>query len=468
MTFIGREHELAKLEQLYAANTSKLVVVYGRRRIGKSALIEQFMKNKNALHFEGLEGASTKEQLAQLIYDLSEQVNDPILKEIKPSTWQPILDYLTKVFSQSKTKTILFLDEFQWLSINQSKLVSLIKKIWDTQWSKQNVMLILCGSVCSFMTSRVISSKALYGRVHWECNLMPLNAAESYALLRKKRHTDEVMLYLLTLGGIPKYLCEIDLKKSFDQNINTLVFTKDGFLLNDYEKVFYSQFREYQTYETIVQCLKEQPLSLNEIAENLKLPSGGGLKSYLTNLEKASFITRFSPYNKTNNTKLIKYKLSDPYLRFYFKYIEPHKRLISQNRSRSLFTELVKPHWYAWLGFAFENYCLMNAMELARLMGFESAVTQWGPYFERGDTGFQIDLIFLRNDKVATLCEIKFYDSPISVEVVREVERKCQLLSLPHGTTLEKALISRVGPDASLQKLNYFDHYVTVEDFFKP
>ena len=284
MSFIGREYELAKLEELYKANTSKLVVVYGRRRIGKSALIEQFIKNKNCLHFEGIEGASTKGQLSQLIHDLSNQAHDPLLKEVKLNTWHPILDYFTKLFSQQKGKTILFLDEFQWLSVNQSNLVSLIKKAWDNHWSKQNIMLILCGSVCSFMTSRVISSKALYGRIHWECNLPPLNAIESYTLLGKRRSTDEAMLYLLTLGGIPKYLNELDKKKSFEQNINALLFNKDGFLFNDYEKIFYSQFREYQTYETIVKHLKDKPTTLSEISDKLNLISGGGLKYYLISI----------------------------------------------------------------------------------------------------------------------------------------------------------------------------------------
>lgn len=465
--FIGRTQELTQLKRLYDAKTSKLVVIYGRRRIGKSTLIEHFMASKDHLHFEGLEGGSTKDQLTQFLYDLSEQVGDPLLKEVKPTSWLPVLDYLTKLFARKKSKTIIFMDEFQWLSVNQNKLVSLIKKVWDIHWSKQNVMLILCGSVCSFMTARVISSKALYGRIHWECCLPPLDAIDAYALLRKKRNPDEVMLYLLTIGGIPKYLNEVALNRSFDQNINALLFTEGGSLVNDYEKVFYSQFREYQTYESIVRLLKNQPLTLAEIAEKLKQSSGGGLKSYLQNLEKASFITSFTPFDKLHDSKLKKYKLTDPYLRFYFKYIEPNRKLIAHNRSRALFTELVKPHWSAWLGYAFENYCLMNAMQLATVMGFESQVTHWGPYFRRGDEGFQIDLIYLRSDKVATLCEMKFHDAPVSVAVVQEVERKCKLLKLPQGVTLEKALISRCGPDAALRSLQYFDHAVEVVDLFK-
>ncbi len=466
MKFIGRDQELYSLNQMYKIKESKLAVLYGRRRVGKSCLVTHFMQDKKHLYFEGLEQGRTKAQIAQFVFDLSKQVNDEILKQVKLDSWEPILDYLTKFFSQSKEKYILFLDEFQWLAANQSRLVSLLKKYWDQQWSKQNVMVILCGSVCSYMTKRVISSKALYGRIHWELCLQPLDPIESYHLLGAKRNRDEVLQYLQILGGIPKYLKEVDTRKSFDQNINSLLFTKNGILVNDYSKIFYSQFKEYHTYETIVRYLKDQPRTLDEIASKLKISSGGGMKSYLENLEKALFLTSYIPYNKKPNSKIKKYKLTDEYLRFYFKYVEPHIKLISVNRTRNLFEQLVKPVWNAWLGFAFENYCLKNAMYLAKIMGFESHVVQWGPYFQRGDEGFQIDLIYLRNDKVVTLCEIKYSEKEVPIAVVHEVKKKCALIEVPRGYTLETALISRFGPEKALRELDYFHHYVEAVDFF--
>lgn len=467
MKFIGRKQELYDLTELYKAKESKLAVLYGRRRVGKSCLVSHFMQDKKHLHFEGLEQGRTKAQLTQFVFDLSKQVNDELLKQVKLDSWEPILDYLTKLFSQSQEKYILFLDEFQWLAANQSKLVSILKKYWDQHWSKQNVMLILCGSVCSYMTKRVISSKALYGRIHWELCLQSLNPIESHQLLNEKRNTDEVFKYLQILGGIPKYLKEIDTKKSFDKNINSLLFTKSGVLVNDYSKIFYSQFKEYRTYENIVRYLKDQPKTLDEIALKLKIPSGGGVKVYLENLEKALFVTSYIPYNKKPNSKLKKYKLTDEYLRFYFKYVEPHIKLISTNRTRNLFAQLVKPVWNSWLGFSFENFCLKNAMYLAKIMGFEDHVVQWGPYFKRADQGFQIDLIYLRNDRVVTLCEIKYYEGEVPVTVVHEVKKKCALIDVPRGYTLEKALISRFGPEKALRELDYFHHYVEEADFFK-
>src|SRR5262249_46622921 len=160
--------------QLYNDRGGKLAVIYGRRRVGKTRLVEKFMAGKTFLRFEGLEHTRTKDQISHFVADLSKQLNDPILERAKIDSWDVVFDYLTTVFSKSKSKYIIFFDEFQWLAANQTRLVSILKKYWDQQWSKQDVFLILCGSVCSYMIKRVIASKALYGRINWELCLQPL------------------------------------------------------------------------------------------------------------------------------------------------------------------------------------------------------------------------------------------------------------------------------------------------------
>lgn len=467
MRFVGRTLEQEELESLYRAPDAKLVVVYGRRRIGKSTLIEKFIQNKPHLSLEGLEKVRTKGQLHQATHHLAEHIADPLLRNATFEDWASLFDYLTHYFSNSPKKQVLFLDEFQWLAVNQSKLVSIIKSYWDRHWSKQNVMLILCGSVSSYMVKRVIRSKALYGRINWELCLQPLAPNEIAQLLDHKRSQDEILLYSMILGGIPKYLKEIDPHKSFEQNMNRLFFMRNSLFSEEYHRIFFSQFKEHKIYESIIQALRSAPLSQEEIAKATSLSSGGGLKSYLNNLERSAFITHYVPYNKAMNSKLIKYKLTDEYLRFYFKYIIPHLKLIQTNSKHNLFTQLVKPHWQPWLGFAFENFCLKNAMYLAEKMGFAHHVLQWGPLFHQGDTQFQVDLIYERQDNVITVCELKYYNKPISVSVVHEVERKCALIQLPRGYTMEKALITRFGIDDALKTLNYFHHVLTIDDFFK-
>lgn len=466
MQFIGRDAELKDLNELYQSNNSSLIVIYGRRRIGKTTLVEKFIAKKPHLRFEGLEQGGTQAQLSQVVYDFGKQINNPLLSQVKIEAWAPLLDHLTKIFSQSKEKYILFLDEFQWLAANQSKLVSLIKKYWDQCWSKQKVMLILCGSVCAYMIKNVVGSKALYGRITQEMCLEGLSPIEIYQLLEGKCSIDEILQYSIVLGGIPQYLKELNPHQSLDQNINRLFLTKNGSLVNDYQGIFFSQFKKPHIYEKIVRYLQGSPKSLQEIATKLKMTSSGGVKLYLANLEKALFITSYTPYDKTGKTKLIKYKLTDEYLRFYYKYVEPNRQLILANQHKNLFAQLVKPVWQTWLSCAFENFCLRHAWFLADLMGFQDELIQWGPYFHRQDIGFQIDLLYLRKNKIITLCELKYQDAPISVQVVREVEKKAALITLPRGYVLEKALISRLGPDKSLKELGYFQHTIQQEDFF--
>ena len=153
---------------------------------------------------------------------------------------------------------------------------------------------------------------------------------------------------------------------------------------------------------------------------------------------------------------------------FILKYVVPHLKLIKNNTSRNLFSTIIKPLWQPWLGFAFENFCMKNAQYLADLMGFGDQALQWGPLFHQGDTTFQIDLVYLRHDNVITVCEIKYHSKPIGTDIIPEMERKCALITVPRGFTLEKALISRFGADPSLQASQYFHHCISIDNFFQP
>ena len=464
--FIGRKQELELLNKTFEKKGSQLAVIYGRRRVGKSALIREFSKKKRCLKFEGLEGERTKEQIENFTYDLQKQIQDPILKNVKFDNWQSVFDYLTGHIQKSDQKLILFFDEFPWMSASQGRLVSLLKKVWDNDWKPSGkVVLILCGSVASFMIDKVLKSNAMYGRVNLEICLKGLTPSEVRQLFKKGVSSQEVFKYMLIFGGIPKYLEEINPKQSFEQNIENLFFHSQALFLNEYDKVFYSQFREHQTYEKIALFLNQGPKTLKEIASHLKMPSGGGLKSYLENLEKALFISSYVPYDKNDNSKLKKYKLTDEYLRFYFKFIFPNKKTItSQAVSRKLFNQIVKEKWTSWLGFAFENFCLKHAAFLADKLGFRDQLKSYGPMFSRVDKGFQIDLLFNRFDNRVVLCEMKYYSQKVPASVIPEVEKKLALLDLPDGYSCQTVLVSQLGPDKALQASDYFDDFLNIED----
>lgn len=464
--FVGRTQELKQLQSLYRRPKSAIAVIYGRRRIGKSSLIEHFLNNKSHLKFQGLEGLRTPQQITHFVKDLAQQINDPILAKAHLTEWREVFDYLTTYLKKKKSKQVLFIDELQWLAAGQSELISLMQKYWDTEWKNLNILLILCGSVSSYMVKRVIQSTAFYGRINWSSALDALSPNESLKLLKSKRNYLEIFKYLLVLGGIPKYLENVNTNKSFEQNVEDLFFKKDSILLNEYENIFYSQFKEHTNYEKIVKSLEARSLSLDDVSKLLKLKSSGGVKSYLDNLEKALFITPYTPFNKGLDSKLKLYKLTDEYLRFYFKYIRSNQKLIQTYKGSNLFKHISQKNFDIWMGLAFENFCLKNAHVIAEKLGFADKVLSFGPFFKKGDHKFQCDLVFYRSDNTITLCELKYYSKPVSTKIIPEVQTKCNLLPIEKGYTLEKALITQLPPDQAVIDSEFFHHVLTVEDFF--
>lgn len=470
--FVGRKNELALLQRAYESTKSELVVLYGRRRIGKSCLIQKFSNKKQFFYgFEAIEGDNTKGQVKHFTHQLRQQVDDTILASVNFSDWNAAFTYISERIlnlngKDQQQKTILFFDELQWMASGRNKLISLLKYYWDTKWKERNVMLILCGSVATFMVKNVLRSKALYGRTTLEILLQGLLPAEAYQFLGRKRSLEEILQYLLVFGGVPKYLEQIDLNRSFKQNINALCFSNHAIMLNEPNRVFYNQFRGAGTYIKIITLLSKTMCTFNEISSKLTIASGGGLKLYLDNLEQAEMISSFIPYPKKIGSKFTKYALTDEFLIFFFKYIKPNIRRIRANVTKKLFETIAGDGFSRWMGFAFERFCLKHSDIIAGSMGFADDVVYAAPYFEKGDTGFQIDLLFNRADKVLTICEVKHHNNKIGSWIIPEMERKCSLFNVPRGYTLEKALISLYGPDDSLINSDYFHHSITMDDIF--
>ncbi|MBI4652310.1 AAA family ATPase [Candidatus Desantisbacteria bacterium] len=469
--FVGREQELKKLENAYKSSKGELFVIYGRRRIGKSMLVSHFGKDKHDfIKFEALENENTAAQIRHFSKTLAKYTKDPLLDSINFNKWDNVFTFITErliLHRKSDHKLTLFFDEVQWMASGRSELISIIKYYWDNHWKDNNVMLILCGSIASFMVRKIIKSKALYGRITGEILLKGLLPNEAALILRDKRSPAEILKYMLIFGGVPKYLEMINRSISFNLNINELCFSKDSILAKEMNKIFYSQFREPALYKRIAMLLNENNRSFGEIGKVLKVHSGGGLKSYLQNLEDAEIIKSYVPFDRDDSTKFRKYTLSDEYMIFYFKYVAPNLRIINESTSHQIFERLVKNSFDLWLGFAFERFCIKHAGYIAEKLGFGNEMLNAAPYFGREDNKFQIDLLFRRSDNIITLCEVKHYNREIETSIIPEVERKCKLIKIPRNYTLEKAIISLYGPDKSLLESGYFNYSLTLNDILR-
>lgn len=461
---LGRDEEIKTLNEDYEKNRSSIVVIFGRRRVGKSYLIKNYAIKKPALHFEALEKEKTSVQIMHFVKQLAKQTDDKILAKSRLDSWEEVFDYLTKYLANQKKKTILFFDEFQWMAAGQSKLVSLVKFYWDNQWKQHSVQLILCGSISSYMVQKVIKSKALYGRIDLEMCIQNLMPADAKLFFKNKINEKEVLDYLLLFGGIPKYLELLDPKYTFDENIQNLCFKKEAYFQTEYEKVFYSQFKKHKIHEKIVQFLANSgPLNLEEISKKTKIPSGGGLLRYLHELELAQFIQSYSPTIPPSK-KGRKYKLSDEFLIFYFKYILPSQKTLNISSSQNYFKSKVKPVWNSWKGIQFENFCRKNASVILGKLKINDEAINIGPYFEKNN--LQVDILIQTNQNRIYACECKYSNTQIDSDIFFEVENKMKILS-PKKQKLFKVLITNLEPNEKLTKAKYFDFVITLKDFLK-
>jgi AAA+ ATPase superfamily predicted ATPase len=472
--FTGRMSESKQLEECYLGQTNGLVVLYGRRRIGKSLLLQHFCRDKKSFIFEGLEGVKTIDQISLFINELQTQAKDFHVPNTKYTTWIQVFDLLTIYLQTSNNKIVIVFDEFQWMAQQKTILVSLIKKYFDNQWAHHNIMLILCGSISTFMVGKVIHSKALYGRVNLElqiCEFSPYEA-KSYLIRQRgavKLKEDEILKYLMILGGVPKYLSEIRTTGSFAKNIDRLCFQKSGFLFNEFEKIFYSQFREPRIYRTITEELSKKPLSLDEISKITKIRSGGGLKSYINNLILTGFVSENRVVSTNPNAKIVKYRIHDAFLNFYFKFMKTNRKILSNKNHSGYFQKNVETNYSAWLGLAFENFCIANSMQIANALGFEDELLNFGPLIYRDTPGVQVDLAFYRFKNILTICEIKYWNKPIGTEIISEVKKKIKLVQqkFPAKIRIEVVLISPFGITKDLDQVGFFNKILTIKDFFQ-
>lgn len=465
--FIGRTHELETLRRhLVDRSKAQLIVLYGRRRIGKSRLIrESLRRERRVLYFEGIEGERSPAQLKQFVHDLARQTGRVPLAA---RSWGEALTGLGELLSSGRW--VVVFDEFPWMAAGRTRLVAELKLHWD-RWSAENpqVALFLCGSVASFMTRHVVHSKALHNRKTLEMRLGPLSPRESGRFIARRGLREKAQLYMC-LGGIPKYLEQIDPKRSLEHNLNQLAFTADGFFIEEFETLFKEQFRSATVYEKIIEALAQGPGGAAELARRVGSVRGGGFQEQLRNLERAQFIKghhAFAP-GAGKRARTLRYKLADPFLAFYFRFIHHNREIIQRNRRENLLRAIAGPTIEQHYGYAWERLFEDALEELLPHMSLSLAdIVQMGPHFQRGSRrgeGLQIDWLIRRRDGVLTLIECKYTSRPIGPEVVDEVERKGRLLALPPELSLEYVLVSAAGVTPAVRRRGTFSHIISLQE----
>lgn len=481
--FVGRKREWDRLSEINSSSKSEIVVVYGRRRVGKTELIEQFFKNHRVWKFEGIQPDSkikknkTKEKEYQLSHCL-EWLGKYLEREHEYShvalrSWSQFFDLLLPHIKGSQI--VLYFEEVQWLANYQDEFMAELKVFWDNHFRHiRKFRLVFSGSSPSFIVGQFLSGSAMYNRSEHLIHLMPFDFSETKLYLKRVK-AREVMLATLCTGGVCEYLRQVKGKGSVFQNICRRSFVKDAFFLHEYHKIFVSNLSNNKHYINIIEFLSRVKFATRqEIARRvLKQESAGGeLTKILIDLESCGFVEHYTPIQAPNNSMLSRYNLSDEYLQFFFKFIKPNinkiqKGVFEENPLRPL----SKQQFSIVMGLNFERWCRKNEHLLAQKMNFGTVEYEVGPFFNRytenESPGFQIDLMYIRKDHRIVLCEIKYYDGLVGSQIKAAVNEKLEKIRYLNpkykNYTLETALITTEGAVSALH--DYFDYIITLEDF---
>lgn len=476
MRFIGRKNELEVLERLHLKNSSSMVVVWGRRRIGKSRLVEQFLKGKKFWSFSGLPPTpqtTTQEEIRIFVSQMARNIGMP---ELKTTDWGEVFWHLGNQ-AEKEANLVIFFDEISWMGSKDPNFLGFLKTEWDKTFSKHsNLIVILCGSVSSWIEKNILSSTGFLGRISikLEVKELPLcDCNEFWSDQNDRVSAYEKLKILGVTGGVPKYLEEILPREPAENNISRLCFKPEGLLFREYDQIFSDLFsKRASIFDKIVRILSEGSRSLDEICKGLEVKKGGNISKYLHELVSTGFISEDQSWNmKSNKSSTLKvFRLRDNYIRFYLKFIQPNKNKINQLCfSSDAITTL--PGWESIMGLQFENLVISNLPRLCELLNIDiHTVEKAGPFFQKKNQkqkGCQIDLLIQVKFGTLYLCEIKFYLSEVGKQVVNDVKNKIGRLARPKGYSIRPILIHVNGVTQGVRESGVFDKIIDFSDFLK-
>ena len=466
--FLGREKELSSLRLLLEKPTASLVACRGRRRIGKSTLFRGFARREKLgfISIAGLgprKGQTNADQLRNFGERLAEQTRGKLLI---PKTWPEAFRLLSKRIPK-RGRQLVLLDEISWMGRHEPDFPGYLKNGWDDELKHHdNLILVVCGSVSSWVRRNMLDSATFGGRFSRDIVLkeLPLRqCAEFWKDRRADLASRELLDVLSVTGGVPRYLEEINPSLSAAENIRLMCFTPDGPLFKDFSAMFGEVFGDtVKAKGDILRALADGPLSLSEIAETVGVERGGSLGASLDELVEAGFIAKDETLNPRTwkASRLAHYRLCDNYARFYLKYIAPHLAEIKSGRYEfESLSEL--PGWQTIMGLQFENLVLNRVMDFKDALHLSGAtVRSAAPYRTGGANAVQVDLL-VQTDEVMYVVEIK-RRKLIKADIVDEVKEKIGKIRRPSRISVRKAIIFDGELAPAVRRTGYFDSIIDV------
>lgn len=471
--FIGREKELQRLNGILNQGFARMVLMKGRRRIGKSRLLTEFGKAIGTTHiFTGLaptKGITPKHQRDEFARQLGVEFG---LRGIKTNDWGDLFWHLSD--KTQKGRVLIVLDEISWMASGDPTFLPKLKAAWDLYFTKNpKLILALCSSISMWLDDNIVSNTGFLGRESLTMTLdqLPLNDCKKFWNSQSQISAQEKLLMLSVTGGVPRYLEEIKPNQTAQHNIKELCFTKEGILFNEFEKIFSDLFDDKKDlYRNIITTLVAGPSEAKNIFEKNKLIGSGEDYKILENLTKAGFITQDITWQikKGISSKLTKYRLSDNYCRFYLKYIKPNKhKILLDNYSELNLTSL--PAWTSIIGLQVENLILNNRHLIKQALNINpSEIVFDNPYFQRQTNrqkGCQIDYMIQTQFNTLYVCEIKYSKKIINSEVIDKVKEKISRLSIPKNFSIRPVLIHCHEVSEAVEESGFFSTIINFAEF---
>lgn len=474
--FIGRERDLKDLEALWGRDHGVLVTCRGRRRIGKSTLIEEFAA-RSADRFICIEGLPPRKGMTDSIQRkwFCEKVAEYSGREaVAATTWSLAFAQLDGLLASGR-RTVVLLDEISWLGGYNPDFAGYLKEAWDRKFRKHpNFILVLCGSVSAWIAENILDSTGFVGRDSLDIELKELPPAQCQQMLGpagERMSVREKIDILSVIGGVPKYLEDVRPELSVDENVRRMCFMPRGILFREFNETFNGVFgRKAKTRGRILRMLMSGPRSAAELSEiDGKTPNGSYARA-LKDLRTAGYVAGDGGLNPCTGVPLReeRFRISDNYTRFYLHYIEPRRQMVEKDLFEFSSLEQLKG-LEQMFGLQFENLVLNNLQTLFPMLGLDtSLVLSAAPYCQRaasGREGCQIDLM-IQTQRMVMVVEIK-RRREIGHEVIDEVDEKVKRLKFSSSLSLRTALVydGRLSPSVAADR--YFDFIIPSERLFE-
>ncbi len=422
--FLGRQKELSALNKLYHSDKFQFAVVYGRRRIGKTALISQFIKDKKAIYFTGVE-TNEKQNLENfsrniLGYEKSIDVDTCFL------SFQSALEYTFEL--AKKEKLVLVIDEYPYVARTSKSLASTLQLLIDQYKDNSNMFLILCGSSMSYMEDNVLAYKApLYGRRTAQFKIQPFEFRDVCEYFKNLSDVDKALAYGM-LGGTPQYMLQIDDTLSIEDNIKNIFLSPTSFIFEEPTNLLKQEVREAAIYNAIITAIATGYTKMSEISSKVGEESSV-CATYIKNLLSLGIVKKELPFNEKTTRKTI-YSLEDNMFRFWYRFIPSNLSIISRGATELAYNR-IKPHLSDYMGSIFEEICkqyLWHQLLVGNCPVNFCDIGRWWGNNPKTKKQEEIDILGVADNNSALFSECKWINEKVDLSVLETLIKRSELL----------------------------------------